>query len=199
MSDDEELFRQEFSDVKPLKKSNRVRNNKPLVDPRSKAVARRAAVTEESGAADQGVPDHQVVSDDYLEMVKPTDMLSFKKPGVQDGVFRKLRLGKYEIEGRLDLHRKTVEEARREVHSFLSEAMSYDARTVLILHGKGERNPERQAVIKSHVRKWLLEHPDVLAFHSAKQKHGGVGALYVLLRKSEAAKEKTRESLHRPE
>ena len=97
MSDDEELFRQEIGDVKPVKKPDRVRNNKLVADSGSKAAARRAAVTEDSDPDLVETPSHAAVSDDYLEMVKPTDILSFKKPGVQDGVYRKLRLGKYTI------------------------------------------------------------------------------------------------------
>ena len=34
--------------------------------------------------------------------------LEYKKDGVQDGVFRKLRLGKYPITAKLDLHRRTL-------------------------------------------------------------------------------------------
>ena len=39
-------------------------------------------------------------------------VLEFKRPGIQNGVYRKLRLGHYDIEARLDLHRFTVAEAR---------------------------------------------------------------------------------------
>ena len=49
------------------------------------------------------------------------------------------------------------------------------------------------AKIKSYVNHWLREIPEVLAYHSAQRHHGGVGAVYVLLRKSEQKKQQNRE------
>lgn len=191
MSDEEELFRQQLGDVTPLKKSDRAQIKKPTVDAEQKNYSRYVA--EHHASRDAAVTDHRGVSDDYVDMVKPLDILSFKRAGIQEGVFKKFRLGKYSIEGRLDLHRKTVAEARVEVNSFIREAMQYDSRTLLILHGKGERNIQQPAKIKSYVAKWLKEMPEVMAYHSAQKHHGGAGALYVLLKKSERLKEKNRE------
>lgn len=186
-----------FSDVKPLKKRDRadLRIHGATAAERSvrrqKEYARQNAIqANASGAGEQQI---LASSDDYLDWVKPNDLVSYKRPGVQEGVFRKLRLGKYSIEGRLDLHRKTVEQARREVIAFIREALAHESRTVMILHGKGERSTERQAVIKSYLVSWLKQLDSVLAFHSAQPQHGGTGAVYVLLRKSEQAKEKARE------
>ena len=67
-----------------------------------------------------------------------------------------------------------------------------DIRCLLILHGKGERSTPR-ALLKSHVSAWLPQLPAVMAMHSAERRHGGSGALYVLLRKSERKKAENRE------
>ena len=191
MADDDKLFRQQIDGVVPLKKTDRGLVKKPTVNTDQKSYLRQAAVTNQ--VVDEQLQGFDSVSDDYVEMVRPLDILSFKRPGIQDGVFRKFRLGKYTIEGRLDLHRKTVAEARIEVLGFVREAMSYDMRTIMILHGKGERNIEQPAKLKSYVAKWLKEMPDVMAYHSAQKQHGGTGAVYVLLKKSESLKEKNRE------
>ena len=191
MEDDDKLFRQQVDGVVPLKKSDRGLIKKPNMNAEQQSYLRQAAVTNQ--LADEQLQGFDSVSDDYVEMVRPLDILCFKRPGIQDGVFRKFRLGKYAIEGRLDLHRKTVAEARIEVLSFVREAMSYDMRTIMILHGKGERNIEQPAKLKSYTAKWLKEIPDVMAYHSAQKQHGGTGAVYVLLKKSERLKEKNRE------
>jgi len=47
-----------------------------------------------------------------IEPVEPLAYLEYQRPGVQHGVYKNLRLGKYEIQSRLDLHRHTVEQAR---------------------------------------------------------------------------------------
>lgn len=188
-------FRREMDGVRPLKPMDKVNlPRKPVLDPQRAARRQQRAV--EADEALRGVaPAQGGVSDDYVEMLKPDTLLAFKRPGVQEGVYRKLRLGKYPLQARLDLHRKTVKQARREVFEFVHECEQHDLRCLLVLHGKGERDPdpERQAVLKSHVAKWLQEIPQVLAFHSAQKNHGGAGAVYVLLRKSERMKELTRE------
>ena len=104
----------------------------------------------------------------------------------------RLRLGQYPIEARLDLHRMTVEEARRDVFGFINDCVRYGLRSVIILHGKGERNPDGIAQLKSHLAKWLPELEDVLGFHSAQKRHGGTGAVYVLVRTGDRDKQRTR-------
>ena len=48
-------------------------------------------------------------------------------------------------------------------------------------------------LLKSYVSAWLPQLPAVMAIHSAERRHGGSGALYVLLRKSERKKAENRE------
>ncbi|WP_396587523.1 DNA endonuclease SmrA [Bermanella sp. R86510] len=180
-------FQEAVGDVKPLKVEKRVRLSKKQQD-RIAIEQRRKAALE----ATERDPNH--LTDNHVDMVKPQDLLSYKKDGVQEGVFRKFRLGKYELEARLDLHHRTVEQARQEVYRFVADAMKYDLRTVTILHGKGEKEPV-PALLKSWVNKWLRELDDVLAFHSCQPQHGGYGAVYVMLRKSERKKQETRDKL----
>ena len=133
-----------------------------------------------------------VLTTEYVEPVEPHDPIAFKRDGVQEGVYRKLRLGKYDIHAVLDLHRKTLKEAHKEVFEFITDAMAHGLRTVMILHGKGvQGNPP--AFLKSYVNKWLPQMDEVLAFHSAQKHQGGVGAVYILLRKSEQQKLENKE------
>ncbi len=125
-------------------------------------------------------------------MVQPHDFLVWKRSGVQEGVFKKLRLGKYDIEARLDLHQKTAREARDEFYQFINDCREHELRTVLIFHGRGEKsNPP--AKLKSYIFTWLQQMNAVLGFHTALKIHGGTGATYVLLRKSEREKLENRE------
>jgi DNA-nicking Smr family endonuclease len=122
-------------------------------------------------------------------------VLAFKRPGVQNGVFRKLKQGRYEAQSRLDLHRMTAEVARKEIFDFIEESYQYGLRSVLIIHGKGESKAEqaRSSILKGCVDQWLRDLEQVLAFHSAQPRDGGTGAAYVLLRKSEEKKRENRE------
>lgn len=183
---DDNLFASEMGDVTPLKRDPRERLIKTeTVD----ASRRRQAATQMTARSDN------FLSDDGVPPLDAWYVLDFKRPGIQNGVYRKLRLGQYETEARLDLHRYTVAEARRELWSFFKEARRLGLRTLLITHGKGFGNKEKSGsgVLKGYVNRWLQDIDDVQAFHSAQPQHGGTGSVYVLLRKSDAKKKENRE------
>lgn len=189
MNDEEnELFRQAMADVQPLKKPVPERPQQTKVRPTPGQVYRRVA-------AQRGVREENFLPAEFIEQVDPEAVIAFRRPGVQHGVFHSLEMGKYPIEASLDLHLMTIEEARSQVYAFIHDCMRHQIRTALINHGKGARRGPRQAIIKSCVARWLPMMPEVMAFHSAQRFHGGTGAVYILLRKSEEAKERTRESL----
>ena len=78
------------------------------------------------------------------------------------------------------------------MHNFLLNAQAQARRCVLLSPGKGELSstPGR---LKSYVAHWLTEHDQIIAFCSAQRRHGGVGAVYALLKKSRTEKEQNRE------
>lgn len=186
MSHDDELslFLQEVADVRPIRSDN-TPSLTGTSAPTEAQLARRQAAT-----AEQLTLDH--LSMEAVELIDPHAIVGFKRDGVQEGVYKKLRLGKYELQASLDLHQKTLNEARQALVQFIADCEVRDIRCLLILHGKGERSTPR-AVLKSHVSAWLPQLPAVMAMHSAERRHGGSGALYVLLRKSERKKAENRE------
>ena len=184
---DERLsFLEEMKDVRRIKRPNKADVAAPRDLTPGHLERQRAAV-------ETPAKDSNPLTSDMVEPLGAQDVLSWMRPGVQHGVFKKLRLGQYAIEARLDLHRMTVEEARREVFGFVRDCVRYGLRSVIILHGKGERNPDGIAQLKSYLAKWLPELEDVLAFHSAQKHHGGTGAVYVMIRKGDRDKQRNRE------
>ena len=81
----------------------------------------------------------------------------------------------------------TIKQAKAAVIRFVCNCSLQDIRCALINHGKGEGRPQ-PAVLKSCVAQWLPQLAEVLAFHSAQQHQGGVGATYIMLKKSSASK-----------
>ncbi|AIJ08222.1 MULTISPECIES: DNA endonuclease SmrA [Edwardsiella] len=183
--DSHQLFCQEMAGVKPLVSDRRVSTAR-AAPPSEAQLARRAAAQQ---TLDVSLDSLSMVS---VVMLRPCDLLGFKREGIQDGVYRKLRLGKYALQAVLDLHRHTLVEARAALLQFVADCIARDVRTALVLHGKGERS-QPQALLKSYVSAWLPQIPDVMAIHSADRRHGGSGALYILLRKSERRKVDNRE------
>lgn len=183
---DDELFRMEMGDVEPLKQDKRVTLKTAAAVDASAEIRRDAAqaVTQK---------DTNFLAGEFIEPVEPHGILSFVRPGVQHGVYKNLRLGKYRIDARLDLHRMSVEQARKAVYQFISDCMEYGVRCVLINHGKGEGRKPQPAYLKSCVAHWLPQFDSVLAFHSAQKQQGGSGAVYILLKKGERQRLENRE------
>lgn len=185
--DEDDLFKEAMEGVEPLRSEprnpeRRARRSTPGELERRRAAAEHRRERLEANFLTLG----------KVPQVGPYDLLEWKKDGVQDGVYRKLRLGKYEVEARLDLHRKTVKEARVEMFRFLQACLDLGLRTLLISHGKGEKS-DTPGRLKSYVGQWLMQVPQVIAFHSAQPRHGGYGAVYALLQKSEEQRVETRE------
>lgn len=181
--DDNHLFFQQMKDVQPIKVEEKV-TLAPAHEDKINILTRRKAATAELAK------DKNFLSGEYIEPVEPLAVIEFKRDGVQTGVYRNLRLGKYPIDARLDLHHMTIDQARQAVFQFVKDCMTHDIRCALITHGKGEGR-DQPAQLKSCVAHWLPQFQEILAFHSAQKPHGWVGATYVLLRKSEKKKLET--------
>jgi DNA-nicking Smr family endonuclease len=78
----------------------------------------------------------------------------------------------------------SVEKARETLWAFLAEATKFEIRCVRVTHGKAVRLDGKRPMIKSHVNTWLRQHPQVLGFTSCQARHGGAGAVYVMLKRT---------------
>jgi DNA-nicking Smr family endonuclease len=184
---DDNLFMAAMTDVTPLKKQNDKVTGLSASNSNENAAARREA------AQANDVTDPNNLTTEQVELVHPDDIISYKKDGVQQGVFKNLRLGKYDIHTVLNLHGKSVKEARLSIYNFILDSQKANLRSLLIQHGKGLKSQPHQAIIKSYINKWLPQLSPVLAFHSAQPQHGGTGAVYVLLKKSDEARLENKE------
>lgn len=180
---DDNLFLQQMHNVQPLKVEPKVALASLRPDKINSEKRRKVATAELE-------KDKNFLSGEYIEPIDALAILEFKRVGVQNGVYRNLRLGKYQIDARLDLHNMTVEQARTAVFQFVRDCMNYDIRCALITHGKSEGR-EKPAQLKSCIAHWLPQLENVMAFHSAQKRHGASGATYILLRKSEQKKLET--------
>jgi DNA-nicking Smr family endonuclease len=167
---DDASFRDAVGDVKPLPQ-------RPVLPrgprPHGRAAFRRAderAVLEESLALAPG---------EWL--VETGDELLFRRAHLSARLLERLRRGEFAVEDEIDLHGLTAIEAREALRAFLAEAVSRRLACVRVVHGKGLRSGPRGPVLKHAVNVWLRKVDAVLAFASAPRRHGGTGAVYVLL------------------
>ena len=97
----------------------------------------------------------------------------------------RFKRGKTPIEGRLDLHGMTQQNAQDALRRFVTAASDSGKRCVLVITGKGRASPDG-GVLRKEVPRWLNEpvlREKVLSFDYAQPKDGGTGALYILLRR----------------
>ena len=188
LDDGLEQFLKELQDVKPINKTDTVATcqQKNTLAQQLKRQAIEASI-------------HLV--DNYLsienvEPVDPYDHIFFKQDGVQHGVFKSLRLGKYKIDFVINLQQLKFEQARATLFNHIIDSHKKGERTLLIKHGLGLRSQPFQAFLKSYVHRWLQQMPEVIAYHTAQPNHGGNSAVYALLKKNQHEKTINRE-LHR--
>jgi DNA-nicking Smr family endonuclease len=175
--DDFSLFQAETRGIKPLR-HDRAETGKPKADRARINTLRQAATQSSQTLKVDGMSDQFVID------VGAEDELYWAANGVQEGQMRKLKAGQIAFEGSLDLHGMSVEKARDTLWEFLAEAAKLEVRCVRVTHGKAARMDGKRPLIKSHVNTWLRQHPQVLGFTSCQPRHGGTGALYLILKRT---------------
>ena len=175
--DDFALFKSAVRGVKPIE-HDRADTGTPRSN-RAQIATRRA-----NAVIDDGQTRIDGLSDLFVIDVAAEDALYWARDGVQDSQMRKLKAGQIPFEGSLDLHGLTVEKARELLWDFLAEACRFEIRCVRVTHGKAARKDGKRPMIKSHVNTWLRQHPQVLGFSSCLPRHGGTGAVYVILKRT---------------
>ena len=179
--DDVDLFRKAVGTVQPLKH-----------EPRHLARAEKPALIRSSAQAtvNSTRPLSMTTieqSRDYLEQLESLESLDpsidrvFIRPGLQHRTMKQLRRGKISLGNTLDLHGATALQAKQKLSRFITASIASNSRAVIIVHGKGMRSTNNTPVLKTRVNYWLRENENVLGFCPAAPRHGGSGALYVLL------------------
>ncbi len=111
--------------------------------------------------------------------------------GVSRETLGRLERGEFSVSEHVDLHGMTLEDAKLSVDEFLAECHREGHRCVLVITGKGLNSPGHVSVLREQIPRWLARGPSarlVLAFVTARECDGGIGALYVLLRKHSSRK-----------
>jgi len=175
--DDLAIFKQAMQGVTPLPTANRAYLNHQLAFKSAQFSAKRLNAVTNIQSYQDGF------SDQFAEEVKPNEELYFVRSGVQSNQINKLKAGKIHYSSSIDLHGFTIEKARNALSNFLTSAIANNWRVIHIIHGKAAKY-QQSATLKSYVNSWLKGHKQVLAFCSCIAKHGGTGAIYVMLRRN---------------
>ena len=80
-------------------------------------------------------------------------------PGLDPRVLRRLRRGEFTPQADLDLHGSDAATARVLVEAFVVESHGRGLRCLRIVHGRGRRSPNGEAVLKPSLPRWLARGP----------------------------------------
>lgn len=173
---DEDLFNAAMSEVHEIKEFRRI----PIHKGKSVPLHRKnISPDKEALKALEEIVTYRrsvILSDtqEYVEWVN----LDYKSD-----IIRKLHEGQFSVQDCLDLHGLHTDEAEAEVENFIRGSLKRGIRCIKIIHGRGLRSP-KGPVLKDAVIKWLSGRyrKNIIAFVTARQCDGGLGALYVLLK-----------------
>lgn len=176
-ADAQTLFSRAVGTVRPLRGDHASR-----VIQRPQAVAPHARQRQ----LDEDVVLKEAMSDafDAGTLLETDEDLSYRRPEIGIDVVHKLRKGHWSIQHQLDLHGLRRDAAREALGQFLRNCIRHHIRCVRIVTGKGLGSPNKQAVLKHQVPRWLAQRQEVLAFVQARPIDGGAGAVLVLLAKA---------------
>lgn len=159
-------FAQMMADVQPIK--NTQRYHQPI----DKSPMRVRDKNDE-----HGLEHYFYIGEGGIEQNIPA---KFSKNGQGSQDIRRLQAGYWEVVADVDLHGYNQEQAQQVLNEFI-EFVQKRGVCGEIIHGSGLGSSGYQSVLKHMVRRWLMQHPEVLAYCEPNQHNDG--AVRILLKR----------------
>jgi DNA-nicking Smr family endonuclease len=170
---DEEIFFDAMSDVREIREFREI------------AIKKRPAIKHQSVRADDSLDIlRQIVNGERRMQLSLTgEYMEWISPDVRKDIALRLHQGDFSVQDDIDLHGLTLKQAEDALCAFFSEAVKKGLFCIKVIHGRGLRSP-RGPVLKEALKKWLKGRFKkwVLAYSTAKDCDGGLGATYIILK-----------------
>ncbi|MDR1576804.1 MAG: Smr/MutS family protein [Deltaproteobacteria bacterium] len=179
--DGDSLFQLEMADVTPISAGKRLAAEPP--DPKS---FKRPDLPDE----DMEVLDHLtdlVSGRAEFDLTFSDEHIEGYRKDLPIPILRQLRQGRVPTQDYLDLHGLNLKQAEEAIVKFILRSVALGRQCLLVIHGRGHRSTDGVPVLKRSLERLLLRWPikrHILAFTTAQPVDGGLGASYVLLRRS---------------
>jgi DNA-nicking Smr family endonuclease len=144
--------------------------------------SKRALPADDDAAVEQRQPAKRGARSATVTQAPPPKAKLVSSPENR-GNEKRVRRGKLEIGGSLDLHGHTQDTGRAALGRFLRASQRRGDRTVIVVTGVGRGG---EGVLKRRLPEWLADgdiRPLVAGFAPAHRVHGGAGAFYVFLKR----------------
>lgn len=170
---DEEIFIEAMTDVRENKEFRKIPYESP---PTIKIPAPQSE-------DDVEVLKEVVLGKKKIRLSDTGEYIEWIRPGTRKDLARRLHKGDFSVQDCIDLHGLTLTEAEEALIEFFKEALSRQYSCIKVVHGRGLKSPHGpvlkeafKKLLRGPFRKW------VLAYATAKDCDGGLGATYVLLK-----------------
>ncbi len=167
-TNDKTLFKEAIGKVKPIKVDT-IHFAKKVGNAKTAVIAKKNAMSQNKALAQFHF------SDEFEPNLNKQGPMKYVRSDVDGFEAKNLRRGVYSPDLILDLHGLDQNQAKKELAALLFACQKEHAQCICIIHGIGSR------ILKNKVPHWLVQHPDVMAFHQAPLEWGGNGALLALI------------------
>ena len=172
--EDKALFRNHMREVRPLVQQNKIKSEQISTPPERSP--RKYPIK-------SSPPQPVIALSNYIQDEVTSDtVLSWCRNPLPHARMNAFKKGQLRWEACLDLHGLRSDEAGEKLGSFILSQARKGRRCLLVVHGRGSYQGEAP-VLKNLINRWLPQLNEVLAFHTAHPKDGGLGAVYVLLKR----------------
>jgi DNA-nicking Smr family endonuclease len=176
---DEEIFLNAMADVKEIKEFREI----PLSDPPqfkySKEQSKQSTETDESVEILRKI----VNGERKIRLSDTGEYIEWVSPRIRKDIAQRLHRGDFSVQDYIDLHGMTLSEAEEAFRLFFQDALKRRLFCIKVIHGRGLRSP-KGPVLKEALKTWLQGkfRKRILAYSSAKDSDGGLGATYIILK-----------------
>jgi DNA-nicking Smr family endonuclease len=176
---DEEIFLNAMADVKEIKEFRKI----PLSDPpQFKNTKENRKLSKETDDSVQIL--RQIVNGERKIRLSDTgEYIEWASPRIRKDIAQRLHRGDFSVQDCIDLHGMTLSEAEASFRLFFQDALRRRLFCIKVIHGRGLRSPNGP-VLKEALKTWLQGkfRKWILAYSSAKDCDGGLGATYIILK-----------------
>ncbi len=175
-SSDEDVFKEAMTDVNRVSWRHELHPNSepvPSFPDNSEAEERRMMQAALDGNSPMAILDHPEYIEGWIGVAGKRFL-----PRLRDGL--------YSIQGQIDLHGLNRVDAQTAVEEYIIRMSRDRSCCIKIIHGRGINSPTDKATLKDNLQRLLSTRRMsryVVAYASAPSCDGGVGAVYVLLRR----------------
>jgi DNA-nicking Smr family endonuclease len=170
---DQEIFSEAMADVKEIREFRKI---PPKIPPEIKPLPVKKDDSIE-------ILRQIVKGEGKIRLSDTGEYIEWVSPNIRKDIAQKLHEGNFSVQDHIDLHGMTLIEAEEAFSDFFREAVRNRLFCIKVIHGRGLRSP-RRPVLKEALKKWLhgTFRKSVLAYSTAKDCDGGLGATYIILK-----------------